>query len=134
MSHPLKRQCQLRLLKGATGQFSGLSWPFPDLQTHSSLRPLHKPASGHPDVGQRKQRDELRGVFGKPPVAHFDVTELALDNPKRMLHLGAHAGLELLGLFVHAPQGVCFCALRLPGRTATCQSTPVASGRLLAPW
>jgi hypothetical protein len=105
MSHPLKRQCQLRLLKGANGQFSGLLPPFPDLQTHSSLHPVHKPASGHPDIGQRKQRDELCGVLGKPPVAHFDVTELALDNPKRMLHLGPHAGFELFGLFVQRAPG-----------------------------
>ena len=75
MSHLLKRQCQLRLLKGANGQFSGLLPPFAYLQAHSSLHPVHKPASGHPDVGQRKQRDELCGVLGKPPVTHFDVTE-----------------------------------------------------------
>ena len=111
MSHSLTRQCQLRLLKGATGLFSGLLPPFSDLQAHSSRRPLHKPTSGHLDVRQRKQRDELCGVFGKPPVAHFDVTELALDNPKRMLHLGAHAGFELFGLFVQCASGRTFlCA------------------------
>ena len=105
MSHSLKRQCQLRLLKGKTGRFSGRLWPFPDLQAHSSLRPVHKPASSHPDIGQRKQRDELRGILGKPPVAHFEVTELALDDPKRMLHFGAHAGFELFGLFVQRAPG-----------------------------
>jgi len=105
MSHPLKRQCQLRLLKGETGRFSGLLPLFGDSQAHSSRRPLHKPASSHPDIGQRKQRDELRGILGKPPVAHFDVTELALDNPKRMLHLGPHAGFELFGLFVQRAPG-----------------------------
>ena len=134
MSHLVKRQRQLRLLGAATGHFLGLLSPFGDLQTHSSPRPVHKPASGHPDVGQRKQRDELRGVLGKPPVAHFEVTELALDNSKRMLHLGPHAGFELFGLFVQRAQGVCFCVLRFPGRMATCQSTPVATSRLLAPW
>ena len=66
MSHLVKRQRQLGLLGAATGHFSGLFPPFGDLQAHSSLRPLHKPASGHPDVGQRKQRDELCGVLGKP--------------------------------------------------------------------
>jgi len=82
MSHLVKRQRQLRLLGAATGHFSGLLPPFGGLQAHSSLRSLQKPASGHPDVGQRKQRDELCGVLGKPPIAHFDVTELALDDPK----------------------------------------------------
>ena len=105
MSHLVKRQRQLGLLGAATGHFSGLLPPFGDLQAHSSLRPLQKPASGHPDVGQCKQRDELCGVLGKPPVAHFDVTELALDDPKRMLHLGPHAGFELFGLFVQRAPG-----------------------------
>ena len=101
----MKRQRQLRLLGAATAHFSGLLPPFGGLQAHSSLRPLHKPASGHPDVGQRKQRDELCGVLGKPPVAHFDVTELSLDNPKRMLHLGPHAGFALFGLLVQRAPG-----------------------------
>ena len=114
MCHLVKRQRKLRLLVAAIGHFSGLLPPFGDLRTHSSLHPLHKPASGHPDVGQRKQRDELRGVLGKPPVAHFDVTELALDNPKRMLHLGAHAGLELLGLFLQCAPGRVLLRLTLP--------------------
>ena len=105
MSRLVKRQSQLRLLGAATGHFLGLLPPFGYLQAHSTLRPLHKPASGHPDVGQRKQRDELCGVLGKPPVAHFDVTELALDDPKRMLHLGPHAGFELFGLFLQRAQG-----------------------------
>jgi len=73
MYHLVKRQCQLRHLKGANGQFSGLLWPFGDLQTHLPQRRLHKRASGHSDIGQRKQRDELRRGLGKPPVAHFGV-------------------------------------------------------------
>ena len=125
MSHPLKCQCQLRLLKGKTGRFSGLLPLFGDLQTHSSRRPLHKPASDHPDVGQRKQRDELRGILGKPPVAHFEVTELALDNPKRMLHLGAHAGFELFGLFVQRAPGRVLLRLTL---TRAYGHMPIHSG------
>ncbi len=100
MSHLLKRPRRTRLLRAATGHFSCLLPPFGDLEVHSFLHPLHKPASGHPDVGQRKQRDKLRGVFSKTPVAHFDVIELTLDDSKRMLHLGAHPGFELFGLFV----------------------------------
>ena len=103
MFYLLKRPRRLRPLETKTGQFSGRLWPFGDLQTHSSLRPLHKPASGHPDVGQRKQRDELRGVLGKPPVVHFDVTELALDNPKRMLCIYPAVSAQAK-LLKHKPQ------------------------------
>ena len=105
MFHFLKRPLRLRPRNAETGRFYGLFLSFARLQTHSSLRPVHMPASGHPDIGQRKQRDELCGVLGKPPVAHFEVTELALDNPKRMLHLGPHAGFELFGLFVQRAPG-----------------------------
>ena len=77
------------------------------LQAHSSRRPLHQPAPNHPDIGERKQRDELGRVLGQYPVTHFDVTELTLDDPKRMLHIDPHAGFELFGLFVQcAPRRV----------------------------
>ena len=105
MFHLLKRLRRLRPSETNTGRFSGLLWPFGDLQTHSCRRPVHKPASGHPDVGQRKQGDELRRVFGKTPVADLGVPELVLDDPKRMLHLGPHAGFELFGLFAQRAPG-----------------------------
>jgi len=105
MSDLVKRQRQLRVLGTATGHFSGLLPSFVCLQAHSFLRPVHKPASGHPDVGQRKRRDELWGVFGKPPVAQFYVAELALGYPKRMLHLGPPAGFELFDLFMQRAPG-----------------------------
>lgn len=114
MSPVLKRPRRLRPLKAETGRFSSLLPRFGDLRTHSSLHPLHKPASGHPDIGQRKQRDELCGVLGKPPVAHLGVPELALDDPKRMLHLGPHAGFELFGLFVQRAPGRVLLRLTLP--------------------
>ena len=113
MFYLLKRQCQLRPLKGETGRFSGLLPSFAYLHAHSTLHPLHKPASCHPDVGQRKQRNELCSIFGKPPVADLGVPELALDNPKRMLHLGPHAGLELFGLFVERAPGLMLLRLTL---------------------
>ena len=68
------------------------------LKAHSSVRSLNNSLSGHPQVAQGKQRDQLRRVLGQPFVAHLGKTELALDNAKRVLYLGAHAGLELLGL------------------------------------
>ena len=91
MFHLLKRPLRLRPWNAETGQFSGLLPSFAYLRTHSSLHPLNKPASDHPDIGQRKQRDELRGVFGQPPVAH----------------LGPHAGLGLSACSCNPPQGVC---------------------------
>ena len=50
------------------------------------LATFHKHPSSHPDVGQRKQRDQLRRVLLQPLITHLDVAELALDYPKRMLH------------------------------------------------
>lgn len=51
---------------------------FARLRTRSPVHSLHKPASGHPDIGQRRQRDELSRVFSKTPVAHSDMPDLAL--------------------------------------------------------
>lgn len=83
------------------------SEPFDRLRAHSYLRPLQKPASDHPDVGQCKQRDELRGVFCKVPIASLDMAELALNHPQRVLDLGTHACIELPHLFVQlAPSRV----------------------------
>ncbi len=49
--------------------------------------------------------------FAKPPVAHHPVAERALDHPKRVLHPGAHPGLQVLvvlhGLFVVALGQLC---------------------------
>jgi len=74
----------------------------PALQAHLSPCSLNNSLSGHPQVAQGKQRDQLRRVLGQPFVAHLGKTELALDNAKRVLYLGAHAGLELLGLVQQA--------------------------------
>lgn len=56
----------------------------------------------HPKVRQRKQRDQLCPALLQPAVAHLHVTEVALDHPKRMLDLGAHAGLQALDLVEQA--------------------------------
>ena len=52
-------------------------------------------------------------------ITHLDVAELALDHPKRMLHLGTDTGLEFLGLLNESALDVCFYCLRLPGRRTT---------------
>ena len=38
-------------------------------------------------------------------ITHLDVAELALDHPKRMLHLGTDTGLEFLGLLNESALG-----------------------------
>ena len=77
---------------------------------------MRKPVSGHPQIAQCKQREQLRRVFGKTPVAHFGETGQALDHPKAMPHLGAHARFDLPGRSSKAPQGdFLSSARRLPG-------------------
>ena len=41
-------------------------------------------------VGQAEQREQLRRVLGRAPVAHFLKPEAVLDDVKRMLDLGPH--------------------------------------------
>ena len=62
-------------------------------------------------------------------ITHLDVAELALDHPKRMLHLDTDTSLEFLGLLNESASGLllpalagaqdyapiharCFCSLR----------------------
>lgn len=54
-------------------------------------------SSRHPQIAQREQRQQLRGVFRQPPIPHLRVAELPFDHPKRMLHLCPQAGL---GVFI----------------------------------
>jgi hypothetical protein len=70
---------------------------FPWLQTHSSLRPLQLHPH-HPQIGQGKQGDQLCSVLLEATVAVFDLAKLALDYPKRMLHLGSIPGLGFFNL------------------------------------
>mmetsp|Transcript_53128 Transcript_53128/g.124272 ORF Transcript_53128/g.124272 Transcript_53128/m.124272 type:complete len:381 (+) Transcript_53128:1249-2391(+) len=92
-------------------------------RTHSSRR-SHQLPPRHPQVAQREQRDDLRGVLLQPPVAHFGEPELPLDHPERMLDLGPDAGLHLLhplGNEVGLDEGVEQLALarahgHMPGR------------------
>ena len=98
MSRLMKRQRQLHSFLAVCGGFSPELQPFGCLQAHSHLSPLQKPASGHPDIGQRKQRDELCGVFLQSPIAHLAMTELAFDHPERVFQSDAHTGLEFFSL------------------------------------
>src|SRR5690606_6833030 len=53
------------------------------LRTHLR-RHLHQPLPRHPQIRQRKERDELRCVLRQSAVSHLREAELALDHPKRM--------------------------------------------------
>ena len=67
------------------------------LQTHLSLRHVQKPVPRHPEIGERKQRVQLRRVLHQAAVAHLDISELALDHPKWMFDLGPRLGGVLQG-------------------------------------
>jgi len=47
------------------------------------------------------------------------LAEAALDRPKPMVDLGAHAALEIFGLLTQSSQSLLETARRLPGRMAT---------------
>jgi len=60
----------------------------------------------HAQIGQRKQRVQLRRVLGQAAVAHVHMTEPALDDTERVLHLGSDAGLDALDLFGQCIHGL----------------------------
>ena len=61
----------------------------------------------HPQVGLGKQGVQLRGVLGQPPVAHLEMSELTLDDPKRVLYLGPDARLDGFQLIDELLAGPC---------------------------
>ena len=79
--------------------------PSPPLQAHSCLQPPRDSLAHHPQVGERKHHQQLAGVLGQAPIANLAMPELALDDPKRMLDLGADAGLDLLQLLLERVDG-----------------------------
>lgn len=68
------------------------------MRTHSSLCYVQKPFASHPQIAQRKQRHQVGRVLGQPSVLDLHEAKLALDDPKRVLHLGPDADLGLLQL------------------------------------
>lgn len=87
----------------SSGPFTALLGLLARLRTHLS-HPSRQRAPHHPQIAQREQRLQLRRVLGQSPVAHFHMPELALDHPKRVLHLGAHTRIQELAL-ARAPRG-----------------------------
>jgi hypothetical protein len=76
----------------------------PVVQAHSPLH-SHELSARHPQIGQRKQRHQLRRVLGQALVAHLGKAELALDDLTQMFHLGPNTGLKFLDLFAHSSPG-----------------------------
>ena len=64
-----------------------ISGHFACFQAHSCPG-LHQFNADDPQLGQRRQRHQLLGVLLQSPVTSLDVTELALDHPKRVLYMG----------------------------------------------
>lgn len=65
---------------------------------NAQLAHTHELFSYHPQVRQREQRGQLSRIFHQSTKAHFHVTELAFDHPKRMLDLGSCLGFAVLNL------------------------------------
>ena len=82
-------------------------------QSHSCLS-CQQLAARHPQVGQREQGRELRGVLLQSAVADLHEAELALDHTERVLDLGADTGLDAFDFIDHRAQSpalVQCCAL-----------------------
>lgn len=59
---------------------------------------VKEPARQH-QIGESKQRKQLRYVFGQPAITGLTMPEQAFDDVEAMLNLGAHAGLGLFQFF-----------------------------------
>ena len=85
--------------------FGRVSRPLPIRWAHSCQAPTQMPAR-HPQIGQSKQRVQLRRVLGQTAIAHLHMAELALDDTERVLDLGANAGFDALDLFSQRILGI----------------------------
>jgi hypothetical protein len=104
-----------RTLRPLGGRFGPSFGRLPTLQAHSSRSCLNNSFSHHPQVVQRKQRDQLRRVFDQAPIPSLAIAKLALDHPEWVFHFGPNAGLDLLQL---VDQGVySFALLQSPALT-----------------
>ena len=84
--------------------FFSFAGHWPCFRAHSCPGPQQLRAC-HPQVGQRKQRDNLGGVLLESAVANLHKAELALDHPKGMLHFGPDACL--VGANGDVPGDIC---------------------------
>lgn len=56
-------------------------------------------------AGQRKHHQQLAGVLVQTPVTRLVMPEMALEHPKRMLHLDADTGFDLFNQFSQGVAG-----------------------------
>src|SRR3977135_2928197 len=68
---------------GCIAVVTGLYWP----HSPSCGR---KSAAGEVQIGERKQREHLRAIFGDAAIAHLAIAELALHDTEHVLHFSAH--------------------------------------------
>lgn len=74
--------------------------PFPGQAGGVRLLAHHQLSPRQVQIRQADQREHLRGVLGKPLVAHLRVAELALDYPENMLHPGTGRRAPAIGALV----------------------------------
>lgn len=85
------------------------------------MRRFQQRLTYRPKLGQGEQCMQLCRVFGRPSIAHFDRTELALDHPKQLLAMAQMPALVFSSLPMISPMGVLLSStFRLPGRMARC--------------
>ena len=105
-------QFQMTAMSVSRGPFENqlcpIPLPFYGMQTHSSPRLLQQCAPHYPQIGQRKQRVQLRRVFEQVALAIVLMPELVLDHPERAFDLGTDARLVLFQVALISAQR---CAL-----------------------
>ena len=94
------------------------------LQAHSSLR-THQLPSRHPQIRQREQRDELRGVVRQPAVANLGEAELPLDHCFISGSRSPSVFLVELGaeISVRTPAPVAVARTQFPASMSRCRIT-----------
>jgi len=70
--------------------------PFRTLWADLSCHFLQKMLTNHPEVAQRKQRPQARGVLGQATVSNPRKTELTLDDSKQLLNLRLNSVVDSL--------------------------------------
>jgi len=69
-------------------------------------------------IRKRRELIQTRCVLRQAAIANSAVAELSFDDPERMLHLRAHAGLEVLNSVFNLTPSFCagLASLRFPNR------------------
>ena len=98
---------------------------FPASRAHLACH-RHQTMTRHPQIGERKQRDDLPGVLPESAIAHLGETELLLDHPERMFNDGADGRQNPVGLLLLLSE---FATLGFLGRDQNGQA--VFAGKVL---